>query len=39
MRRKRFDERDFLVRYLEISRLLTSQFGANLMSEPLAPKE
>mgnify|MGYP003504713356 FL=1 len=39
MRRKRFDERDFLVRYLEISRLLTSQFGDNLMSEPLAPKE
>lgn len=39
MRRKRFDERDFLVRHLEISRLLASQFGANLMSEPLAPKE
>jgi 5-methylcytosine-specific restriction endonuclease McrA len=39
MRRKRFDERDFLVRHLEISRLLASQFGTNLMSEPLAPKE
>ena len=39
MRRKRFDERDFLVRHLEISRLLASQFGANLMIEPLAPKE
>lgn len=39
MRRKRLDERDFLVRHLEISRLLTSRFGAISASEPLAPKE